>query len=275
MSDREPRKVAKAVVRENPCILFVNSQTRPPLREMGLPTYPQWLAAVSGLPINNINEINVADGESLPNTVSEFHGIIAGGSGRSAYEDEAWINRTGDFLNAAQAQGVPQLLICFSKQLAAEAMGGRTTPGKEGWRFGIEELTLTPEGRRDPFFDGFPTRFEMFTSHRDAVVRRPRSRPDRPVTTLASSSAYKNEALAIGDNTRTIQPHPEFTAAIESAFAEKRRKLFIAEGLVGPSDEEFKAWLERFKAKDEQIQAHGRRLVGNWLNHFVGPSMNR
>ncbi|MER7004303.1 hypothetical protein ABT297_14835 [Dactylosporangium sp. NPDC000555] len=260
-------------VRQRCRILFLNTQEQGPLREMGLTSYRDWIAEVTRLHPDQIHAVNVADGEPLPDTI-EAHGIIGGGSGHSSYEELPWVRRVKQFLTEAQRRGVPELHICWSHQAKAETVGAVCKVGHRGRRFGIERLTLTPAGRRDPLFHGLPDAFDVFTSHVDAVYDPPAVSPFGPVTELAHGEVYRNESLAIGATARTLQVHPELTAGIAAALARVRRPQLVAEGQLGPSEADYAAFLETLDWADREIRARMRTLLDNWLRYYVAPGMS-
>ncbi|MEV6926369.1 type 1 glutamine amidotransferase [Dactylosporangium sp. NPDC051485] len=257
-------------VRQRCRLLFLNMQERDPIRDIGLTPYRDWIAEVTRLAPEQIHVVNVADGEPLPDTI-DAHAIIGGGSGHSSYEELPWIRRVKQYLTEAQRRGVPELHICWSHQAKAETVGAVCKVGHHGRRFGIERLTLTPAGRRDPLFHGLPDSFEVFTSHVDAVYDPPAACEFGPVTELARGEVYRNEALAIGPTARTLQVHPELTAGITAALARVRRPQLVAEGRLGPSEVDYAAFLESLDWADREIRARMRTLLDNWLRYYVAP----
>lgn len=251
-------------------LLFINLQEDEPMKKLGLPHYREWIADVTQLSPNQITVVNVAEGEQLP-TILNVDGIIGGGSGHFVDEAEPWMKKTGEFFKAAQKQGIPQLLSCFSHNLVADAYDGQTIIGKNGRRFGIEELELTFDGQKDPLFKDIPKKFEIFTTHRDVVGKKPSSSKNFKIVELAKSNYYANEALSYGNIARTFQAHFELTAKIISPFAQARRNPLTQEGHIGPSDEEYQAYVENIYKKDEQIQKTSKKIVNNWLRYFVIP----
>ncbi|HTJ38679.1 MAG TPA: hypothetical protein VL738_36075 [Dactylosporangium sp.] len=267
--DAEPGGLRRPLhVRQRCRLLFLNMQEQDPIRDMGLTPYRDWIAEVTRLDPDQIQVVHVADGEPLPATI-EAHGIIGGGSGHSSYEELPWIRRVKQYLTEAQRLGVPELHICWSHQAKAETAGAVCKVGHKGRRFGIEQLTLTPAGRRDPLFHGLPDSFDVFTSHVDTVYDVPASSPLGPVTELAYGEVYRNESLAIGPTARTLQVHPELTSGIAAALARVRRPQLVAEGHLGPSEADYAAFLEELDWADLEIRARMRMLLDNWLRYYV------
>lgn len=256
-------------------LLFINTQERALLTALGLPDYAQWIAEATGLDADQIVTVDVADGQSLPDTI-DADAIIGGGSGHSAYETLPWIARTKEFYRAAARAGVPELHICWSHQARAESVGGRSATGGRGRRFGVDTVRLTPAGRLDPLFTGLPDEFDLFTSHVDVVDQLPAHTTEgAAVVELAYSQVYRNEALAIGPTVRTIQAHPEITATIIGALARSRRGALVREGWIGPDDADLDGFIADLYAREAQIVATSRRLLSNWLRHYVHPGQRR
>jgi len=69
---------------------------------------------------------------------------------------------------------------------------------------GAVEITLTPQGRRDPLLSGLPPAFEAFTGHKEAISQL----PDHAVL-LASSAGCPVQAFRVGGNVYATQFHPE------------------------------------------------------------------
>jgi len=69
---------------------------------------------------------------------------------------------------------------------------------------GAVEITLTPQGRRDPLLSGLPPAFEAFTGHKEAISQL----PDHAVL-LASSAGCPVQAFRVGANVYATQFHPE------------------------------------------------------------------
>jgi GMP synthase (glutamine-hydrolysing) len=268
-----PRARNPVVASERCRILFINPQEQEPLRRLGLPSYRQWIAEVAGISPDQIQMVNVADGESLPATI-EVHGVIGGGSGHSSYEPLPWIQRTKEYLREVQRRGVPELHLCWSHQAKAESIGSRCAVGHAGRRFGVERLTLTPMGRQDLLFRSLPDEFDIFTSHMDVVYDVPAWSEFGGVTELAYSGTYRNEVLAVGATARTFQAHPELTADITTALARSRRAALVQEGHIGSSDAAFHNYIAELHRADHGIRARMQTVVGNWLRYFVGPRVN-
>ncbi len=117
-----------------------------------------------------------------------------------------WLITEKDFLRRAIDGGKTILGICLGAQLLASVLGGNVTrnPFKEiGW-FPVQ---LTPAGRENPLFAGFPASFPAFHWHGDTF-----SSPSK-TTHLAESQACQNQAFLYEDRVLALQFHLELEKA--------------------------------------------------------------
>jgi GMP synthase (glutamine-hydrolysing) len=73
---------------------------------------------------------------------------------------------------------------------------------------GPVEITLTPQGRRDPLLGALPAAFEAFTGHKEAISQLPGH-----AVLLASSPGCPVQAFRVGANVYATQFHPELDVA--------------------------------------------------------------
>lgn len=139
----------------------------------------------------------------------DWAGVIITGSPASAYDGDAWIARSEDFLRRAAERAVPLYGVCFGHQLLAQTFGGKVEKCRHGWELGTATLTLTPEGRGDSLFSDVPESFPAQQSHGDVVTEL----PPRAVP-LAQNDHWSYQAFKLGDHIWGTQFHPEFTPEI-------------------------------------------------------------
>jgi GMP synthase (glutamine-hydrolysing) len=105
-------------------------------------------------------------------------------------------------IDDALERGLPVLGICLGAQLLAKALGARVEPNPEK-EIGWYDVSVTPEGKRDPLFAHFDESERLFQWHGDTFAI-----PDGAVR-LASSAACANQAFRYGDCAYGLQFHLE------------------------------------------------------------------
>lgn len=152
---------------------------------------------------------------------TDYDAIVISGSASSVYDKEPWIEGLAEQTRRWADADVPILGICFGHQVVAHALGGRVEKNPKGWEVGTHQVSLTPEGERDPLFEGLSSPLTVMESHQDIVVE-----PPPGSVCLAGNEKSEFQALAIGDRIRTVQFHPEYTAEqIRYLIAPRRERL--------------------------------------------------
>lgn len=250
-------------IRDRHGILVVVTQPRDSFEKMGLTEYSQWFADALGISKDRIQTINATD-EPLPDTIPQS-GVIIGGSTHSVYENLPWIQRLKEFIRAMTEQQKPMLGVCFGHQAIVEALGGKVDKGEKGREFGTTEILLTGDGKNDPLFRGLPAKLKLATSHSDAAKALPQT---QDVRTLANNQMYPYQSLSIGENVRTLQPHPEITCDILTTIAHVRKDALIKEGFI-QNNSAFESLINAIQNPD--IEANGRIILRNFNNYYVVP----
>lgn len=142
--------------------------------------------------------------EETPPPAADYDMLVVMGGPMGVYDekDHAWLAGEKKAIEAAVGAGKPVLGICLGAQLVSVVLGGTVTknPVPEiGWF----KVTMTPEGRDESVFAGFPDSFYAFHWHGDTF-----SIPPGAVQ-AASSAACANQAFVYNHNVVGLQFHLE------------------------------------------------------------------
>ncbi|MEK6814189.1 MAG: type 1 glutamine amidotransferase [Nitrospirota bacterium] len=143
-------------------------------------------------------------GDPLPVNLDGCGLLIVMGGPMNVDEEAAFPFLSGEIelIQEAIERDVPMLGICLGSQLLCKAAGGRVT-ANAAKEIGWYDVDLTPEGRRDPLFEGLPGTFPVFQWHADTF-----SIPVGGVN-LAASPACAHQALRVGRRAYGLQFHVE------------------------------------------------------------------
>ncbi|MEM1372929.1 MAG: type 1 glutamine amidotransferase [Pseudomonadota bacterium] len=141
----------------------------------------------------------------FPATIHEADGWLLTGSRHGAYEEHAFIPALKDFIRELNSARKPVIGICFGHQIVAEALGGRVEKFAGGWAI----------GRHGYVIDGEEVHLNAW--HQDQVIEPPDS-----ARTVGSSPFCEHAVLVYGNHIMTVQPHPEISNDVLSAYLESR-----------------------------------------------------
>lgn len=200
-----------------------------------------------------------ASSEKLPNP-KDYSAIVMGGSVMDPIEgqEKLWMKKVYNFIKEASSQKIPILGICGGLQFTVRALGGEVIYNPQGRNFGNSTTKLTEEGKQDLLFRGLPNKITVQSSHKCIAKN---LKPEWKL--LASSDKSPFDAIAIGDNIRLVQFHPEMLTRHIKALAKMRKKALIKEGFITPK--EFTKFLESIKDTSKV----GRMIAGNFIKYFV------
>ncbi len=146
--------------------------------------------------------------------------LLLTGSRHSVYDQLPWREDVMRRVDSAIAAGTGVFGVCFGHQLLATMFGGRVERNPLGLSMGKRQVTVTPDGRRDPLYRGAPARFEVQETHGDVVAVAPPG-----ARLLVTSSHDPHHGFRLADRVWTVQFHPEMgdreARAVERTHAQR------------------------------------------------------
>lgn len=137
------------------------------------------------------------------------------GSRHGVYEPHDWIPPLEALIRDIHAARRPLVGICFGHQIVAQALGGQVEKFAGGWSVGRRAYEW---GGQTVFLNAW---------HQDQVTH-----PPEGAVTLATGAICAHAALAIGNHTFTVQPHPEFDDTVTATLIETRGPGTVPEPLL-------------------------------------------
>ncbi len=121
----------------------------------------------------------------------------------------------------------PFMGCCYGIGVLGYHLGAPVTKDHHGEGVGATLCKLTPEGATDPLLAGFPSEFQAFVGHKEALD----ALPDGCVQ-LLSSDPCPYQMIRHGANVYATQFHPEADAAV----FETRIRVYRERGYFPPED---------------------------------------
>ena len=209
-----------------------------------------------------LHRVEVDAGEELPDW-REFDLIVAMGGPMSVNDDLDWLRAEKRWVADAVRQGAAFFGACLGSQLLAASLGARVYAGPAP-EVGLLAVTLSEAALRDPVFAGLPGELMTLQWHGDTF-----DLPDGAVA-LASSPAYSNQAFRWGARAYAIQFHLEVSMGMACEWAAVPAYAQALELALGAGA--FDTLLGELEGTAAQLNADGRRLFSQWLDHAVTPS---
>lgn len=178
--------------------------------------------------------------------------IVLGGE-MGAYETQKHPHLVDEmrFIRARVTSEKPLFGVCLGAQLMAGALGGRNYKGDKP-DLGYQDIQLTEAGKSSPM--RHVAGVGMLEWHGDHFTL-----PEE-ATLLGSSSAYPNEAFAIGDFALAVQFHPEVTAEMHEEWTVNSAELFAQEGI------DAQEWRALGRQHNPAMQVASRAMLSEWLD---------
>lgn len=141
--------------------------------------------------------------------LSDFDGMVMGGSGLHAFDQAPEVTRQVDLMRSALDEGMPVLGSCWGLQVAAAANGGSVSQNPRGREVGIaRKIALTAAGIGHALFEDKPAVFDSPCIHYDEVTHLPAG-----AVVLAQNAHSSVQAAVIRSGAGVfwgVQYHPEF-----------------------------------------------------------------
>ena len=199
-----------------------------------------------------LTNINAYKNSQFPSS-ENISGIIIGGSEYMLSSgNDPWVNRLKNHIENAAEKNTPILGVCFGHQLLGQTFGAKIK-NKSPREFGSVTITLSEQGKKDKLFWGIDNQLEVLMAHGDIVENLTPG-----IQSLAFNDYTQNQAIAINDNIRGVQFHPEFSVEIIKAL------LHAGKEDMSTKDVDVKAVNTHLRnTPDAKI------VLNNFINYFI------
>ena len=204
------------------------------------------------------------DCEELPASLSldNYSGVIVGG-GPGCVSDppeaktpvEARIEAAVlGLLPEITARDFPFMGCCYGIGVLGHHLGAPVGKDHHGEGVGATLCRLTPEGAADPLLAGFPTEFQAFVGHKEALDALPAG-----CVHLLASDPCPYQMIRHGQNVYATQFHPE----ADAAGFETRIRVYRDKGYFPPEDAD--RLIEMCRAADVTVP---ERVLRGFVERF-------
>ena len=177
------------------------------------------------------------DCEELPASLSldDYSGVIVGG-GPGCVSDPPEAKTPVEARIEAAVQGLlpeitardfPFMGCCYGIGVLGHHLGAPVGKDHHGEGVGATLCLLTPEGAADPLLAGFPTEFQAFVGHKEALDALPAG-----CVHLLASDPCPYQMIRHGQNVYATQFHPE----ADAGGFETRIRVYRDKGYFPPED---------------------------------------
>lgn len=187
------------------------------LRERMVPRfdpYPVMFADFLGLSHRDFDchTVSVVRGE-VASSIHDCDGWLITGSRHGVYDNLDWMPPLQDFIRQLAAAEVPLIGVCFGHQIIAAALGGEVVKSEKGWGVGVHTYRVE---QQHSWMPTHPAQCGLYAFHQDQVVS-----PPANAEIFLSSEFCPYAGLSYGRSIITVQAHPEFGEAYETALLEE------------------------------------------------------
>lgn len=203
--------------------------------------------------------LSLEQGDSLPERLQGWGGLVLLGGTMSANDPCDWIQHELMLIRQADEQGMPILGHCLGAQLLSKALGGAvtTSPHAEiGWHpIKIEDAELSAEwfGVREPTVPVFQWHSETFSLPAQAQL-------------VFSSQACPHQAYVLNNKHVALQFHLEVTPEIIQLFLDNSARYLAQQLLLGNRYASTKAQMEQgIKSHLDNMHQMLQHLYHRWV----------
>ena len=216
----------------------------------------------------NLDVVNPSSDGNIDTTkanLSNYDGLIWGGSSLNIYNDTPEIRNQIDFMKECQKKVKNILAICWGMQVAVTAAGGEVKKA-DGSHIGIaNEIIINKNGLNHPLYKNKENKFNSPAFNFDEV----KTLPENAIC-LASNKINKVQSLYFKVNETNVwglQYHPEITYEKMISLIEFRKDRLIENRKVFKSESDVKNHVSFIK-NEISISNKEKRMVElkNWLN---------
>ena len=201
--------------------------------------------------------------------LSNYDGLIWGGSSLNIYNNSPEIQRQIEFMRECQKKVKNILAICWGMQVAVTAAGGEVKKAVNS-NIGIaNEITLSVDGSKHPIYKNKIDKFNSPAFNFDEVVTLPTN-----AICLASNKINKIQGLYFqigGTKIWGLQYHPEITYEKMIRLIEFRKEKLINNRKVFENEKQVENHISLIK-KEISVSKKTQRMVElkNWLDNIKG-----
>jgi len=186
-------------------------------------------------------------GEPLPDTLTDYDGVVVFGGPMSANDSDDYIRREIDWLGVPLREGKPFLGICLGAQMLVKHLGGTVAGHPEG-RAEIGYYPIRPTAAGLAIHDPWPQ--QVYQWHREGFDL------PRGAELLAEGDAFPVQAFSFGAAAYGLQFHPDVTTAMVHQWTTRGHERLATPG-ARPRETHF---------ADRYVYDAAGRL---WFNAFI------
>ena len=216
----------------------------------------------------NFDVVNPSSDQSIElikSNLSNYDGLIWGGSSLNIYNKTPDIIRQIEFMKECQKKVQNILAICWGMQVAVTAAGGEVKKAKNSHIGIANEITINDLGQNHPLYINKDRKFNSPAFNFDEVKT-----PPKNAICLASNKINKVQSLYFEVNDSKIwglQYHPEITYEKMISLIRFRKDRLIDKRKVFKDDKDVENHIS-FIEKEILVTKKEKRMVElkNWLN---------